>query len=189
MTASDFIARALSAAADSAERILYSAAAFDALVADDLVLVGGGAQVTYTGVGRLTDVDLVGVVTEADTRRLQSAGFLRHGRHWVCEGEQGALAIEVPGDALMPEETYQKIEIEGGAVRVISVTDLMMDRLLQATDGTEVTRAEAEQLAVAAGTGVDWEAIAGRADRVASSARFLAELPSLVAEFRALADN
>jgi hypothetical protein len=184
---SNLIARALEADPDSAERILYATAAFDSLTDQPLVLVGGGAQVTHTGVGRLTDIDLVGVVTEADQERLAEAGFRRDGRHWVFETEQGGLAVEVPSSSLTAEETAEQIELDGATVLVISATDLMMDRLLQATDGTQVTRDEATQLAVAAGDRIDWQTIEDRARRAADAGSFLSDLPELVAEFRGMA--
>lgn len=184
---SELIARALAADPDSAERILYTTAAFDSLTDRPVVLVGGGAQVTHTGVGRLTDIDLVGVVSETDQERLAEVGFRRDGRHWVYETEQGGLAIEVPGDGLTGEEIAEQIDLDGVTVLVISATDLMMDRVLQATDGTQVTRDEATQLAVAAGDRIDWQAIEERAGRAAAAGSFLSGLPELVAEFRAMA--
>ena len=186
MDVGELIARALAGRLDTAEGILYGAAAFDALTDDPMVLVGGGAQVSHTGVGRPTDIDLVGRVSAEDESRLVEAGFTRKGRHWVHESKEGVIAVEVPGSGLTPEETYEEIELEGAVVRVISVTDLMIDRLIQATDGTHVTRDEATQLAVAAGHRVDWEAVEERANRVAETSGFLRGLPKLVAEFRSL---
>ena len=184
MTPSELIARAFDSPADSAERILYAVAAFDALVEDDIVLVGGAALVSHTGVGRLTDIDVVGVLGATDEQRLEEAGFVREGRHWVYEADEGALAVELPGSSLTREETYERIQIGGATVRIISVTDLMMDRLIQATDGTDVTRDEAYELAVAAAERIDWDAIASRADKLAEESGFLGALPGLVVELR-----
>jgi hypothetical protein len=186
MDPSELLARALAADPASAERILYGTAAFDALTDRPVVLVGGGAQVTHTGVGRLTHIDLLGVVSEADQERLAEAAFRRDGRHWVYESEHGGLAVEVPGTGLTAEETAEEIDLDGATVLVISVTDLMMDRLLQATDGTQVTRDEATQLAVAAGDRIDWQAIEERARRAAAAGSFLSGLPELVAEFETM---
>lgn len=180
----DLLARALDAPADSAERILFTVAAFDGLVDDDVVLVGGGAQVTHTGVGRLTDIDLVGVLGDDDERRLEAAGFRRQERHWVYATDRGAVAVELPGSALGPEETFELVAVDGAVVRVIAATDLMMDRLLQATDGTAVTHDEAAALATAAGDRIDWEALAARARRLVATSDRLARLPDLVAELR-----
>ena len=184
MTPADLMARALAAKRDSADRILYGVAAFDALVSDDVVLVGGGAQVTHTGLGRLTDIDLVGRVSKRDETSLIAFGFQREGRHWVFENDEGALAVELPASSLAPEESFELIELEGCSVRVISVTDLMMDRLVLATDGTDATRQEASELARAAGDRIDWDALAGRAERVAVTTSSLGSLPELVAEAR-----
>ncbi len=180
MTPEQLIAAALEAPADSAECILYAAAAFDALTSDSMVLVGGGAQVTHTGVGRLTDIDLVGVVTPEDHERLARHGFRREGRHWVMESAGRSIAVEVPSDALLGEEEPEATDIGVAIVRVISVNDLMMDRLVQATDGTEVTWDEALALAIAAFDRIDWEKLSDRADAVASADPFLGNITELL---------
>lgn len=187
MTPADLLARALAAPPDSAARILYATAAFDAVTQGDVVLVGGAAQVTHTGIGRLTDIDVVTVLTDDDVQRLAAAGFRRLGRHWVYEDSAGTIAIEVPASELTDEESFEEIDVGGVVVRVITATDLMMDRLLQASDGTAVTRREAEQLAVAAGDRIDWDTIHQRATTVGATSRFLGELPALAEEFQSMA--
>lgn len=183
MDPGELLARALNAPPDSAERILYATAGFGALVEADMVLVGGGAQVTHTGVGRVTDIDVTGTVTPADEERLAFAGFRREGRHWVLEGGGGAIAVEVPAAESLGVEPPERIDVEGTPVSVISVTDLMMDRLIQATDGTPVTRDEALQLAVAAHDRINWERLGQRAVDVAAAEPFLQGLPALVERF------
>lgn len=189
MSPAELMARALAAPPDSAERILYAAAAFDSLTGGDAVLVGGGAQVTHTGVGRLTDVDVVVAIGEDDERRLAAAGFTKVGRHWIFEGEADTIAIEVPAAGLTVEEDFEEVELDGAVVRVITATDLMMDRVLQATDGSSVTRNEAEQLAIAASDRIDWDTLQQRAARMAATSRFLHVLPALVAEMRSIASR
>ena len=179
MDPGDLLTRALAAPPDSAERILYGTAAFAALIDADLVLVGGGAQVTHTGIGRLTDIDVIATITGADEERLVGAGFRRQGRHWVVEAGGSAIAVEIPAAQSYGEEPPEVIDVEGVLVSIISVTDLMMDRLIQATDGTVVTRDEALQLAVAAYDRIDWERLGLRASRVAASEGFLRGLPAL----------
>jgi hypothetical protein len=176
--------RALDAAPDSAERILLGAALFDTLTDDRMVLVGGGAQVTHTGIGRITDIDVVGVVSEHDAIRLAAAGFHREGRHWVLEGEESAIAVEVPADRLTAEEETEVVDLGGATVEIISVTDLMMDRLVQATDGAPVTHDEAVQLAIAAHDRIDWDRLMHRAADVARAEPFLGALPALAAAMR-----
>ena len=95
---------------------------------DAPVLVGGAAVELYTlGAYTTGDVDLVGSVTPEVTRAFEGAGFERHGRHWIHESAQ--VFIEFPGTALDPEEEATWIELEGQRVRIISVEDLLVDRL------------------------------------------------------------
>lgn len=184
MDPSELLTRALRAAPDSAERILYATAGFSALVDGVIVLVGGGAQVTHTGIGRLTDIDVTGALTEADVERILGAGFTREGRHWVLDHDGAAIAIEVPATAFTGLEPPELIDVEGTRIAVISVNDLMMDRLVQATDGTPVTHEEALQLAVAAHDRIDWESLRHRAEGVVASEPFLRDLPALVERYQ-----
>ena len=52
MDTARLLALALAAPPDTAERVLYAAAAFNALIDQEMVLVGGAAQLTHTGIGR-----------------------------------------------------------------------------------------------------------------------------------------
>jgi hypothetical protein len=60
-------------------------------------------------------------------RVLKESGFERHGRHWIHEPAQ--LFIEFPGSALDPDEEASWLDFEGHRVRIISVEDLLVDRL------------------------------------------------------------
>jgi hypothetical protein len=92
------------------------------------VLVGGAAVELYTlGAYTTGDVDLVGTVTPRAARALEGAGFERHGRHWIHEPAQ--VFVEFPGTALEPDEQTTWLEVEGRRVRIISVEDLLVDRL------------------------------------------------------------
>ena len=92
------------------------------------VLVGGAAVELYT-VGAYTtgDVDLVGTVTPRVARALTAAGFERHGRHWIHEASQ--LFVEFPASALDAQEEAGWIEFQGRRVLIISVEDLLVERL------------------------------------------------------------
>ena len=180
MRAADLLARAFEAPPSSIERILLAAAAFDTATQMPLVLVGGAAQVIHTGCERLTDIDMVGPITSDDEAALARAGFVREGRHWVYGPIDLEIAVEVPGDTLFGEEVPEMLDVGGVVVRVISVNDLMMDRLVQATDGTLVTWEEALSLAIAARDRIDWRSIRTRC--VAEQARdlFLRNLPMVL---------
>jgi hypothetical protein len=92
------------------------------------VLVGGAAVELYTqGAYTTGDLDLVGTVTPGVTRALENAGFERHGRHWIHEPAQ--VFVEFPGTALEPDERASWLDFEGQKVRVVSVEDLLVDRL------------------------------------------------------------
>lgn len=92
------------------------------------VLVGGAAVELYTGGAYTTgDVDFVGTVTPGVARALRAAGFERHGRHWVHEPAQ--VFLEFPGSALDPAETAAWAEFEGRRIFVVSIEDLVVDRL------------------------------------------------------------
>jgi hypothetical protein len=97
------------------------------------ILVGGAAVELYTtgayttGAYTTGDLDLVGHVPPVVARKLERAGFERHGRHWIHETAQ--VFVEFPGSALDPEEVASWVLLEGRRVRVISVEDLLVDRL------------------------------------------------------------
>jgi hypothetical protein len=96
---------------------------------DDVpVLVGGAAVEVYAGGAYTTgDVDLVGHVPPAVARTLTESGFERRGRHWIHQ--RGQVFVEFPGLSLDPEELASWQELEGQRVRIISVEDLLVDRL------------------------------------------------------------
>ena len=143
--------------------VLYTAAAFDALVESRLVLVGGAAQVVHTKEHRPTDIDMVGPITSRDERALADAGFVREGRHWAYDwSETEGFLVEVPGTALWDEETAEEIDVGGHGLRVVSANDLMVDRLTQATDGTQITWDEVLSLADATWDRVNWDLVRSR---------------------------
>ena len=92
------------------------------------VVVGGAAVELYTGGAYTTgDIDLVGTVSPGAAQALRKAGFERQGRHWILEA--GQIFVEFPGEALDPEEKASWLDFEGYPLRVISVEDLLVDRL------------------------------------------------------------
>ena len=165
---------------NSIERVLLAVAAFDALTRAPLVLVGGAAQMIHTGCERLTDIDMIGPIDSGDKAALARAGFVRDGRHWVHGSADQEIAIEVPGNRLFGEETPESLDIEGVVVQVISVNDLMMDRLIQATDGTVVTWEEALSLGIAVRDRVDWALIESRCRAARTEDFFLRHLPDVL---------
>ena len=65
-------------------------------------------------------------------------------------------------------------------MQLISVNDLMMDRLIQATDGTIVTWEEALALAIGAGDRIDWTVIRSRCRDAQADDVFLRDLPAVL---------
>ena len=161
------LVRAGEAPADSVTRQLLVVAAVEAILDREVVLVGGAAVNVVTGTYLPTDLDLVASVTAADRDRLVAAGFEwagighRHLSFTMPDGE--IMLVEFPDshlDAVLPPV---RIEIgDGITVAMISLDDLMMDRLTQATDGTPVTFGAAIDLATAAYASIDWEWLENR---------------------------
>ena len=146
-------------------------------------MVGGAAQLIHTGQERLTDIDMVGPIDSRDEATLAQAGFVRDGRHWISGSEDGEIAVEVPGETLFGDDTPEIIQVEGVegvVVRVISINDLIMDRLIQATDGTLVTWEEALALAIAAQDRIDWSVIEARCSDAQADDFFLRKLPAVL---------
>jgi hypothetical protein len=186
--AEDLLDRAGHEAKGSTRRKLLTAAAFTAAALDDAVLVGGTAVELHTGSYRPTDIDLVGYRRRGYSARLQGLGFEKSGRHWLLEFADGeTLAIEVPDDRLgdFAVEPPMIVDLEPGTLAVISLNDLMMDRLLQATGGEPVTLEEATRLAVAAYQEIGWAALEERATNAAAARSSAGEaLPNVLATVR-----
>lgn len=154
--------KAADAPADSVARQLLVVAAVEAILDRSVVLVGGAAVNVVTGTYYPTDLDLVASANTADRKRLVAGGFEwagvghRHLSITMPDGE--VILVEFPDselDAVFPPE---RIEIEPGvSVSIISLNDLVMDRLRQATDGTPVTFEAAIDLAAAAYASIDWD--------------------------------
>lgn len=187
-TPDGLLRRAAEASPGSVERKLLTAAAFGGAGLEDAVLVGGTAVELHTGSYRPTDIDLVGYPKAGADSRLTELGFVRDGRHWLFRFADGeTLAIEVPGERLFEYATDdpQEIDLGPGRLAVISLDDLMMDRLLQATGGEAVTMDEAVRLATAAYERIDWEDLTDRADAAARSGTLAGTaLPAVVASVR-----
>lgn len=154
--------KAADAPADSVERHLLVVAAVEAILDREVVLVGGAAVNVVTGTYLPTDIDLVASVTTEDREQLVDSGFEwagvghRHLSLTMPDGE--VILVEFPDahlDAVLPPE---RIEVQPGiSISIISLDDLMMDRLKQTTDGTSVTLDAAVELASAAYASIDWD--------------------------------
>jgi hypothetical protein len=168
--AAELLRRATAHPKASIQRKLLLSAAFATAALDHAVLVGGVAADIHTGSYRPTDIDLVGYRRPDTTQSLNDLGFQKEGRHWLHQFADGErLAIEVPADQLgdFATEPPQIIDLDPGELAVISLNDLMMDRLLQATGGEPVTFDEAVRLAIAAYPHIAWPDLDERAKAAA----------------------
>ncbi len=92
------------------------------------VLVGGAAVEFYTS-GRYAtgDLDFVCPSSPDLSRVMERLGFTRYGKNWV--DERLKLYIEFPSSSLAEGETYDLIKGDDCEIRIISVEDLIVDRL------------------------------------------------------------
>lgn len=142
---------------DSIQRSLWLAKAADYAIKDRAVLVGGAAVNLYTGSYRPTDIDLCAYLDESDRQALVELGFRNtQGDHFSFEFDDGHVwlvefrASQVDGDV-------SSVRLSGDdSLDVINLESLIIDRILQATDGSGVTLDEAIRLCVAVYEEADW---------------------------------
>lgn len=92
------------------------------------VLVGGGAFEILTGGAYTTgSLDFVGFVSDSMACTLRENGFQKLGRHWIHE--EGQVFVEFPGESLGPNEAPFNYNAFGFDVVLVSVEDLLVDRL------------------------------------------------------------
>lgn len=92
------------------------------------VLVGGAAVEILTGGAYTTgDLDFAGSVPAPVKRFLQESGFERSGRHWIHEA--GQVYLEFPSETLDHREQAVRINIYGFDILLVSIEDLLVDRL------------------------------------------------------------
>lgn len=94
------------------------------------VVVGGCAMEFYTTGGYATgDIDIIFSDNKLLNEKLSLWGFKRIGRHWI--NEELSIYIESPASQLDSEESKRvaTVEIEDLKVYLISLEDLILDRL------------------------------------------------------------
>ncbi|RLE23676.1 MAG: hypothetical protein DRJ65_11365 [Acidobacteria bacterium] len=92
------------------------------------VLVGGAAVEILTGGAYTTgDLDFAGSIPASVRKALLKSGFERSGRHWIHQGAQ--IFLEFPSETLDHREQAIRIEIYGFDVLIVSIEDLLVDRL------------------------------------------------------------
>ena len=158
-------AQAASAKSGSIERTLWITALVSEVLDRRVVLIGGAAHNLYTGEYRPTDIDLAATgVGRSEFETLAGQGFIDRGighRHielHLRDSEPPEL-VEFPTDLTDIDSTDTVRLAERVAVEVISLSDLVVDRLIQATDGSPVTFGDAVSLLVAMSSEVDWTTV------------------------------
>jgi len=92
------------------------------------VLVGGGAVEFYTmGAYTTGDIDLVAPSGKDIVERLKLFGFEKKGKNFVSNKLN--IFLEFPSGSLSPDEKYNELDIDGEKIRIISIEDLIVDRL------------------------------------------------------------
>lgn len=141
-------------------RSLWLAKAVDYGVKDRASLVGGAAVNLHTGSYRPTDIDMCALLDESDRHSLVNLGFRNiQGDHFSYRFDDGEVWLvefpdsQVDGDVLnlaLDADVY---------LSVITPESLLVDRVIQATDGSDLTREEAQKLAAALWNRVDWQRV------------------------------
>jgi hypothetical protein len=149
------------------------------------VVVGGHAVEFYSAGGYTTaDIDLASPSEPLDLV-LSEWGFRRVGRHWL--DDELALVVEAPASQLGPgqRERATRVRVGEGEVLMLSVEDLIVDRLNACVHWRSEEDCEwAAVLIQTQGSRLDWAYLRGRANQEQVSQR----LETLLAE-RAVEDS
>jgi hypothetical protein len=171
VTPAELLSEALGSPADSIDRALFVTAAVSLATGATFILVGGSAVNVHTNRYLPTDIDLIGPFGAREQQRLLEIGFVPKGRHFSFGPENDEILIEFPDSVLfgLARSEPQEIEVAAGIVAtLIALDDLMMDRVLQATDGTVVTFEEAVRLAVGTYPRIDWDSLRQRCEEASA---------------------
>lgn len=150
-------------ATDEIDRSVWLAKAADHAISRDAVLVGGVAVNLHTAVYKPTDLDLCAYLDREDRLELERLGFKHlQGDHFLYTFRDGEKwPVEFPDSVV--DGDVMHVSLDGGEVlTVMSVESLVMDRIRQATDGTDVTFDEAVRLCRAVKETADWALIESR---------------------------
>ncbi len=187
-------ARAASAEPGSIERTLWIVALVGEVLDRRVVLIGGAAHNLYTGDYRPTDIDLAATgVGRREFELLGRHGFTDRGpghRHIELHlgDSEFAELVEFPTDLTDIDATDTITLPDGVFVEVISLPDLVVDRLIQATDGTPVTFDDAVALLVVTSGEVDWTTVLRLVEK-RSAEPWLDGLPEVLERTRSTAEE
>lgn len=147
-------------ATDEIDRSVWLAKAADHAISREAVLVGGAAVNLHTAVYKPTDVDLCAYLDEEDRAELDRLGFKHlQGDHFLYTFRDGEKwPVEFP-DSVVDGDVMQVYLDDDEVLTVISTESLVLDRVRQATDRTDVTLNEAVRLCRAVKETADWALI------------------------------
>lgn len=147
------------------DRSVWLAKAVDHAISRNAVLVGGAAVNLHTAVYKPTDIDLCAYLDEDDRTELSRLGFKHlQGDHFLYTFRDGEKwPVEFPDSVVDGDVMLVSLDVDE-VLTVISTESLVLDRIRQATDGTEVTFNEAVRLCRAVMDTADWELIESKVD-------------------------
>lgn len=124
------LARASKEKNEALKQIKIAAVITEALSEIDIepIMVGGAAVTFYTN-GEYTtqDIDFVSPSGEDVEEMMKELGFSKLGKDFI--NKELNIYVEFPGNSLGPTEEYSTIDISGTSVKIISIEDLIIDRL------------------------------------------------------------
>lgn len=178
---------------DELGRSLWLAKAADYAIKGRAVLVGGAAVNMHTGSYRPTDVDMCAYLDEADRVTLQDVGFGHlQGDHFDYEFDDGQRwLLEFPSSQVDGDVSVVALGDDDN-LEVISLESLIVDRVLQATDKTEVTFDEAVRLCFAVFDHADWDRVEveiNKRDELEPSLQMKATYARVISETGTLRDR
>lgn len=161
-------------ATDEIDRSVWLAKAADHAISRGAVLVGGAAVNLHTAVYKPTDVDLCAYLDEEDRTELDRLGFKRlQGDHFLYTFRDGEKwPVEFPDSVVDGDVMHVSLDTDEVLV-VISTESLVLDRIRQATDRTDVTLDEAVRLCRAVKDTADWSWIEAKVNEESRRAPLL----------------
>lgn len=97
-------------------------------IGQDPTLVGGAAVEFYTEGGYATaDIDMLAPGGPSLWEVMKQLGFARQGKDFINEPLK--LYVEFPGECLGPGEKSDLLDVQGIALKIITIEDLIVDRL------------------------------------------------------------
>ena len=142
----------------------------------------------HTGSYRPTDIDMCAFLDATDRKALVELGFTNsQGDHFEYQFPDGELwLLEFPDSQVDGDVELIELSSED-QLAVIRRESLIVDRLLQATDGTKVTFQEAVRLCAVVYSSADWswvEGEIGRRDSLEPGLQLAATLDRVMDEVR-----